>query len=521
MKELKEILKVIDSAPGDFEARIPAVEKSIFRGVSLLLKDLKVSENGKIEAGIENLKLISAIKAKLGKIVVSKQYADIVNKFVSNIPSISNLQTSTAGVPAASKKMMSAVAKIRIDNTLESLIGAGYKQEVVSKLYDTLLTNVTSGGSYADMIEQLQNQLVTTEKKPGMLSKYAKTYVVDALGQFAGQGNKMIADALKSEWFQYVGSNLTSTREFCEHMTKKRYVHISEFPAILAGEIDGHQCKIYEATGLPYGMKEGTDKDNFIENRGGWNCGHQLYPVSEAAVPLAVREKIKASQPKTQAQIDEKLTSNTKLDEVIQIMDNAKISYNEVNTHQKPLVESEIIQRVGGGDMTRGSCSSLAFAYVGNKCGFDVLDFRDGVSRQTFSSPSTIMDIAEKAGGVVSKHTNDFTKATELLKTTQEGKEYYFSCGSHAAIVRKTATGYEYLELQSATKNGFKPLTKVELKHRFGAKQSHTSYGRKYETRDCIMDIELLKKDDSFRKLLGYINTSESKQKKGEKGSIK
>jgi hypothetical protein len=295
MKELKEILKVIDSAPGDFEARIPAVEKSIFRGVSLLLKDLKVSENGKIEADIENLKLINAIKAKLGKIVVSKQYADIVNKFVSNIPSISNLQTSTAGVPAASKKMMSAVAKIRIDNTLESLIGAGYKQEVVSKLYDTLLTNVTSGGSYADMIEQLENQLITTEKKPGMLSKYAKTYVVDALGQFAGQGNKMIADALKSEWFQYVGSNLTTTREFCEHMTKKRYVHISEFPAILAGEIDGHQCKIYEATGLPYGMKEGTDKDNFIENRGGWNCGHQLYPVSEAAVPLAVREKIKSA----------------------------------------------------------------------------------------------------------------------------------------------------------------------------------------------------------------------------------
>jgi hypothetical protein len=138
----------------------------------------------------------------------------------------------------------------------------------------------------------LEKQLITTEEKPGMLSKYAKTYVVDTLGQFAGQGNKMIADALESEWFQYVGSNLTTTREFCRHLTKKRYVHISEFPAILKGKIDGHKCKIYTATGLPYGMKEGTNADNFIENRGGWNCGHELIPVSDLTVPKEIREKM-------------------------------------------------------------------------------------------------------------------------------------------------------------------------------------------------------------------------------------
>jgi hypothetical protein len=41
-------------------------------------------------------------------------------------------------------------------------------------------------------------------------------------------------------------------------------------------------------------MKEGTNADNFIVNRGGWNCGHQLIPVREEAVPKAIRNRVKA-----------------------------------------------------------------------------------------------------------------------------------------------------------------------------------------------------------------------------------
>ena len=291
MADLKNILEIIDQAQGKFESKIPDIEKKIFRDVSLLLKDLKVTSAGNIQQTVENLRLINEIKSKLGKIVVSKEYANAVNKFVSNIPEISNFQKLTEGIPLETRKMMTETAKAQIDHTLENLIGSGYKQAVVSNLYNTLLTSVTTGGSYADLTEQLRNQLITTEESPGMLSKYSKTFVTDTLGQFAGQGNSMIADALNSEWFQYVGSNLTTTREFCEHLTKKRYVHKSEIPTLLKGIIDGHECKINEATGLPRGMKEETTPENFIVLRGGWNCGHELIPVSEVTVPKNIRDK--------------------------------------------------------------------------------------------------------------------------------------------------------------------------------------------------------------------------------------
>lgn len=216
-----------------------------------------------------------------------------------------------------------------------------------------------------------------------------------------------------------------------------------------------------------------------------------------------------------------KATTPTQLEEVMQLAEKASVEYLAVSELSKTITEDEIISRVSGGDLTTGSCSSLAFAYAGNRCGFDVLDFRGGISQGFFSRTGNIMSIAEKVGGTVAKHTNDYKKAKDLLKLTQRGKEYYFTCGSHAAIVRRTETGFEYLELQSPYVNGFKPLDENVLKRRFAAKKSHTVYGTKCETRDCIIDIDLLRKDSGFRRMLGYINTAKDKQRKGKSGTTR
>lgn len=223
-----------------------------------------------------------------------------------------------------------------------------------------------------------------------------------------------------------------------------------------------------------------------------------------------IRSKIELAKKKT----DE-------LDSVIETLEKTKIVYNEVKTLGKKLSESDIVSRVGGGDLTNGSCSSLAFAYAGNKGGLDVLDFRDGESRKQFSTRSVIMKVAEKVGGVVVEEFSDFKATKELLKHIKEDKEYYFACAAHAAIIRKTANGYEYLELQSATSNGFQPLSDEVLKWRFGAKRSRSHYRQKYKSTSCLIDIDRLNGSVGFKKMLGYINTNEKDQKKGAMGTMK
>ena len=216
-------------------------------------------------------------------------------------------------------------------------------------------------------------------------------------------------------------------------------------------------------------------------------------------------------------------SQNGKLETISNDCKTQGIDYRDVEMHNEKLSADDIIKHISGGDTTTGSCSSMAFTFAANMGGMDVLDYRGGKSCNFFSLASNICSIAEQVGGIVNNNYNDFTNAKQLLATTSIGKYYYFTCGKHAAIVRKTEKGYEYLELQSpsAERNGWHELTTERLKNRFGAQKSHTIYGSRYETRECIIDIDLLIKDAGFRKMMGYINTASGNQKKGAHGSEK
>jgi hypothetical protein len=76
-------------------------------------------------------------------------------------------------------------------------------------------------------------------------------------------------------------------------MTHKNngYFHISEVPGFLDGKVGTEDVPIYDKTGLPEGMKEGTNEATFFTNRGGWNCNHQIFPVNRLSVPKDLYEK--------------------------------------------------------------------------------------------------------------------------------------------------------------------------------------------------------------------------------------
>lgn len=199
----------------------------------------------------------------------------------------------------------------------------------------------------------------------------------------------------------------------------------------------------------------------------------------------------------------------------------ANVEYKEVKLLKEPKSIDNIIKDLGGGDQTTGSCSSLAFAYAGNRGGLDVTDFRGGKSCGFFAYKGNIRNIVKNAGGLAERNVSDFKAVNELLKNVENGKEYYFATGNHAAIIRKVETGYEYLELQSYTSNGWKPLDKNVLKNRFKAKQSRSTMGHKLESDSFLIDIEKLQQDKGFKKMLGYINTDATKQMKGKFGRPK
>jgi hypothetical protein len=124
--------------------------------------------------------------------------------------------------------------------------------------------------------------------------------------------------------------------------------------------------------------------------------------------------------------------------------------------------------------------------------------------------------------GLIVREYNDFKGAHDLLAKVEVGKEYYFSTGRHAAIVRRLEDEtLQYLELQSRSENGWYKLDDRTLRYRFAAKKSHTSYGMKFQCTSTLVDIEKLGQSPDFVEMLKYINTEPGKQKKGVLGGIK
>lgn len=204
-----------------------------------------------------------------------------------------------------------------------------------------------------------------------------------------------------------------------------------------------------------------------------------------------------------------------------------KLDYNPVKTRTKSITDDQIISALAGGDQTRGSCASVALAYVGQKQGWDVLDFRDGESRYFFSKSRNLLELS-KADGVSALHYGDVvgktscTLANNFLKKCEIGKEYYLGVGRHAAIVRKNESGVlQYLELQSAVNSGwtnFNKNPKYTLTNRFGC-SSTSGHGEYLDFMINITDSNF--GTDDFKSLLGYLNTVENEQRKGRYGTIK
>ena len=214
---------------------------------------------------------------------------------------------------------------------------------------------------------------------------------------------------------------------------------------------------------------------------------------------------------------------NSKLKTIINDlqMSRTKIDYNAVESLKKPLTEQEIIDKVGGGDLTKGSCASAALSYIGNKHGLDVRDFRGGKSLARFSVVS--YDFIDSGIGIGQRTKNVISDTIRLINgNVVEGKEYFLGSGRHAAIIRKVGGKLEYLELQCdgvTDTNGWKRFDlepRYILHERFGAPtHSRTTYMVK------LIESSLLGNDPAFRIMLGYLNTDAGAQMKGIGGTAK
>lgn len=295
MASFNDILSRIEEALTRFNKKIPASQRAMLDGIEEELRRLDLKD-GRIKPTIANLKVVTSIKNKLLKLILNEDYIGEVKEFAKAFKDVSVLQRQYwTGIESKFKpsSILTEIRNVAITDTVGKLTEAGIGVNIAENITDILRTNITTGGSYKDLMGQLRESLTDTQKSDGLLTRYSKQVTTDSLNQYSANYTQIVSSDLGYEWFAYQGSDIVSTRPWCDSMTDRRYFHVSELPNLLRAEGMYYEKKgvrtkvpIYEKTGLPHGMIDGTNPENIFIRRGGYNCSHQIRPVSANLVKL-------------------------------------------------------------------------------------------------------------------------------------------------------------------------------------------------------------------------------------------
>lgn len=400
------------------------------------------------------------------------------------------------------------------------------KTKLIGEVHNELSKNLLTGADPQKAIDSLAKKMGTSKSNAGRLVMTEQAY-------FSSAAQKDCFNDLDVEEYEIVATLDSHTSDICRSLDGKVFKMSDYKPGVTAPPFHVY-CR---STTAPH------FKENFnAGERAARGADGKTYYVPDDVTYSEWKKAFVDGDKSGFAEVQKNHFSRTEKRGTIKPKEQSEaakfieqacttenVEHRAVQALPKQLTSDEIIERLAGGDMTQGSCSSLAFAYIGNKNGLDVLDFRDGGSRRVFSMNKNIMKMLELPGveGSITKVKKEVQGTIDVLKNLELNKEYYLATGKHAAIVRKLDTGYQYLELQSKYQNGWIPFERygsmaTTLNKRFGCRKTvDKSFGYVWERTVILMDVDSFKDNEEFEQLLGYINTAVDKQRKGALGDVR
>ena len=258
------------------------------------------------------------------------------------------------------------------------------RTQLVSELHNQLTRTCILGKPPDDAIKAISKKFNTSKNQAGRLVMTEQAYFHSVAQQEAFK-------ELDVEEFEVVATLDNLTSEICQEMDGKHFPMKDYEPGVIAPPFHPW-CR---SVTVPY-----FDDDFDVGERAARDEDGETYYVpadmtyKEWDKAFVQGDKSGLKEVKPDDTIKEKEPSEA-LQQIQQQCEVNKVEHRPVQKLSQSLSSDEIIERLAGGDMTKGSCSSLAFAYIGNKNGLDVLDFRGGNSQYVFSMNSNIKKILE------------------------------------------------------------------------------------------------------------------------------
>jgi len=280
---------IILTAVNDFNQGLEISQVNAYSKLLGLVKELKLDSLGNIKRTAENVKVLKTLSKSIEDTLLTDAYKKRVSKYLGSFDLVEAEQALYFNVIKKGfevNPMLAAVKTFSVNNTIQSLMQSGLNQAFTQPIKDILIQNITTGGSYGTMTEQLRTFVIGSEDVDGAFLKHTKTITSDSIKSYNANYNHSIATDLGLQFYRYVGGLKDTSRAFCEERNKK-FFHIEEVKAWGNGDRCCGLLWPQKRNGVAYwdGMRKGTNENNILINRGGYACNHQFVAVSEGIVP--------------------------------------------------------------------------------------------------------------------------------------------------------------------------------------------------------------------------------------------
>jgi len=265
--------EAIQEATDALNAVLEKTQNSIYRLAISNLKELDVDPDGYIRPSSANRKIIRGVNKAFDEGIEKGGYINGLNQFTKTISVLDSINAGyfegIGNAFNANSQSIRALQKQTIANIESLLLNNGLETQIKGPLSNLLFQNISSGGSYSGMIEQVK-VYIKGDGSDGKLMQYVKQITRDALNNYSRSYQSSVGNALGLEFYQYVGGLMIESRDFCRDRVNG-YFHYKEIESWANLEWKGKRSDTTESSIFIYA--------------GGINCNHQIMPVSTALVP--------------------------------------------------------------------------------------------------------------------------------------------------------------------------------------------------------------------------------------------
>lgn len=277
MEEWEKIINELDKATASglekFSASMSSVSKKFLERVMEAATQLRLrigTSAPKAEEMAENIRKLSKLNSQLNKLLMDSGYNLEVGKYVTLFSesqvAINTYYTTILSSYRPSKDLYQAIRKANVDTTVESLLNSGVDANFIEPVKKVLRDVVTGNGDYTLLKKNLSDLIVGNETIEPRLKSYVGQVSSDAIHQYQRNYLKVVSDDLGLKYFLYAGTEIRTTRDFCQERHGKYYTD--------------QQVKSWANLSWS-GKIKGTNEVTIFTNCGGYSCRHRLLPVSE------------------------------------------------------------------------------------------------------------------------------------------------------------------------------------------------------------------------------------------------